>query len=129
MPRRLIWTSAWSGCTSCSRNETALGGSLHGSPLKQYFATSASSCCKPVTSALPDNYKSYIIQCLNLLYRGFVLSSFPTVKITYSHQVMVDVPKNSGSILDLILEINVVINLGCSSILLKNLNTAFWASI
>ncbi len=70
-------------------------------------------------------YKSDVIHFLNYLYSGFVFSSLPTVKITLSRQVRVEVPNMSGSIPDLTFEKKVVANLGCSSKFLKDLNTAF----
>jgi hypothetical protein len=129
LPRTIRLISAWSGCTSLSSSVRASGGGRHGSPLKQYLATSASRLCRPVASNLLDNDKSLIIQLLKFLYKGLVFSSLPTAKITLSHQVIVDVPSKSGSIPVLILEINFDANLGWSSKLLKNRNTAFYASI
>jgi hypothetical protein len=120
-------TNAWSGCTSLSSIVRTLGGGRHGSPLKQYFAMSDSKVCSPVSSTLLDMLKSLVIHCVNCLYKGFVFSSLPTVKITLSHHVRVEVPSKSGSIPVLTLEKNVVANLGCSCRFLKNLYTAFWA--
>ena len=117
--------SAWSGCTSLSRIVLAFAGGRHGSPEKQYLATSASKTYRPVALSLLDAYKSDIMHFVNYLYSGLVLSNLPTVKITLSHQVRVEVPSKSGSIPDLTFEKKVVANLGCSSKFLKNLNTAF----
>ena len=60
-------TNAWSGCTSSARIVRAFGGGKHGSPAKQYEATSASNLSNPVASSLVDYDRSLLIHYLNLL--------------------------------------------------------------
>ncbi len=53
----------------------------------------------------------------------------PVVNSTDYHHVIVEGPRNSGSIDELTLSTNLEIKRGCSSRLLKNLNTDFWALV
>ena len=106
--------SAWSGCTSLSRNYLALTGGKQGSPAKQYLATLASKVAMPVDSNLQETYRSYVIHLRNLEYSGLVFSSLPRERVSLSHHVIVDTPNKSESIPFLTFCMKVVTNLGCS---------------
>jgi hypothetical protein len=59
---------------------------------------------------------------------GFVFLMARMSNYNYDHHVIVEHPSKSGSIPELIFPMKSVIKRGCSDILLKKRNTAFWAT-
>jgi hypothetical protein len=84
---------------------------------------------KPVAAIRSEDCKSDTISYLNLKYNGLVFFNLPSSNSTAYHQVMVEGLRKSGSMDELTLSTNSVMNRGCSSRLLKNLNTDFYALI
>jgi hypothetical protein len=121
--------NACSNETSFSNNDTVVGGGTLGSPEKLNYTISLKTFVSPVAEILSEEFKSDIISYLNFWYNGLVFFNLPPWNCTVYHHVMVEGPKKSGSMDELILSTNSVMNRGCSSRLLKNLNTDFYVLI